>query len=106
MNDDDDYDDNNDDDVFEVINILNSRYIKMHLLWISFSSERINSGNEDDKNEELKLQKKNVWWTVGSLSVSQEIFTTFCNSASAEALQVTAKAWFIAPHLMHGEYDY
>ena len=27
-----------------------------------------------------------------ALSVSQEIFTTFCNPASAEALQKTAKA--------------
>ena len=52
MNDDDDYyDDKDDDDEFEVINISNSRSIKMHLLWTSFSSEGINSGNEDNKIE-------------------------------------------------------
>ena len=27
----------------------------MHLLWTSFSSEGINSGNEDDKNDEYKI---------------------------------------------------
>ena len=74
MNNDDDNDDDDGDEWFTVIDILNSRFSFQNASDLIFFCQRgIYSGNEDDENEELQLQKRvNVWWTIGYLECITE----------------------------------